>query len=112
MIAATLLGFIAKASLAALALAMFMTLWRVVRGPTLADRVLALDMLSAIAIGFMAVFSIISGHSLYVDIAIALGLVGFLATIAFARFLLTRRQAPPPAPAPSRPRATRRRIRR
>ena len=60
-------------------------------GPTLPDRVLALDMLVAIAIGFIAVLGIRTGQTLYVDIAIALGLVGFLATVAFARFILQRR---------------------
>ena len=63
---------------------------RVVIGPTLPDRVLALDMLVAVAIGFIAVLGIRTGQTLYVDIAIALGLVGFLATVAFARFILQR----------------------
>lgn len=63
---------------------------RVVRGPTLPDRVLGLDMLVGVAIGLIAVLGIKTGFSLYVDIAIALGLVGFLATVAFARFILHR----------------------
>lgn len=115
MSAVLVLDLIAKTALAALALAMFLTLYRVLKGPTLADRVLALDMLTSIAIGFMAVFAILSGHSLYIDIAIALGLVGFLATIAFARFILTRQEKRPQTPAPSRPRPVRpgqRRVRR
>ncbi|MEM9108174.1 MAG: monovalent cation/H+ antiporter complex subunit F, partial [Pseudomonadota bacterium] len=53
-------------------------------------RILALDMLVATAIGFIAVIGIKTGYTLYVDIAIALGLVGFLATVAFARFVLAR----------------------
>ena len=64
---------------------------RVIIGPTLPDRVVALDMLVAIAIGFIAVLGIRTGQTLYADIAIALGLVGFLATVAFARFVLQRR---------------------
>lgn len=102
-----LLPWIVDISLAMLALALVLTAWRVVLGPTLADRVLALDMLSAIAVGFMAVFSIRTGFPLYIDIAIALGLVGFLATIAFARFIMNRkpdsRLPPPPADRPRRP---------
>ena len=77
-------------ALAALSLGFFMTVMRIVRGPTLPDRVLGLDMLVAIAIGFIAVIAIRSGFNLYIDIAIALSLVGFLATIAFARFILAR----------------------
>ena len=63
---------------------------RIIIGPTLPDRVLALDMLVTVGIGFIAVIGIKTGYYLYVDIAIALGLVGFLATVAFARFILTK----------------------
>jgi multicomponent Na+:H+ antiporter subunit F len=78
-------------ALGVLSLSFLLTVARVVIGPTLPDRVLALDMLVAVAIGFIAVLGIRSGHTLYTDIAIALGLVGFLATIAFARFILQRK---------------------
>lgn len=77
-------------TLAILCLAFFITIFRIVRGPTLPDRILGLDMLVAIAIGFIAVVGIKTGYALYVDVAIALGLVGFLATVAFARFVLSR----------------------
>lgn len=113
-LAATVLEQVSLAALPVLGLSLLATAFRVLRGPTLADRVLALDMMTAIAIGFMAVFAIVTGHGLYVDIAIALGLAGFLATVAFARFILTRpdrRQppAPPARPRPNRPGQRRRR---
>jgi multicomponent Na+:H+ antiporter subunit F len=73
-----------------LSVAFLLTVYRVVKGPTLPDRVIALDMLVGIAIGFIAVIAIRTGFDLYVDIAIALCLVGFLATVAFARFILSR----------------------
>lgn len=73
-----------------LGVAFILTVYRVVKGPTLPDRVLALDMLVGIVIGFIAVIAIRTGYTLYIDIAISLGLVGFLATIAFARFILAR----------------------
>jgi multicomponent Na+:H+ antiporter subunit F len=73
-----------------LCLALLVTTMRVIRGPTLPDRVLALDTLAVIAIGLIAVLGIRSGNGYHVDIAIALGLVSFLATVAFARFILTR----------------------
>ena len=65
---------------------------RVIIGPTLPDRVLGLDMLVATGIGFIAVVAIKTSYFLYLDIAIALGLVGFLATVAFARFIMKRDQ--------------------
>lgn len=72
-----------------LSIAFLLTVLRVVLGPTLPDRVIALDMLVGIAIGFLALIAVRTGFDLYVDIAIALALVGFLATVAFARFILT-----------------------
>jgi multicomponent Na+:H+ antiporter subunit F len=76
-------------ALVALSLALLVTAFRVVVGPTLPDRVVALDMLVAIAIGFIAVFAIWTGYTFYIDIALALGLAGFLATIAFARYIIS-----------------------
>jgi multicomponent Na+:H+ antiporter subunit F len=77
-------------ALSVLGLAFLLTVWRVIKGPTLPDRVVALDMLVAIVIGFIALIAIRTGFTLYIDIAISLGLVGFLATVAFARFILAR----------------------
>ena len=68
------------------------TIYRIVVGPTLPDRILALDMLIAVVIGYIVVIAIRTGFVLYLDIAIALGLVGFLSTVAFARFVLQRWQ--------------------
>lgn len=77
-------------SLVVLSVAFVLIAVRIVRGPTLPDRILALDMLVAAVIGFIATIGVKTGYTLYVDIAIALGLVGFLSTVAFARFVLTR----------------------
>ena len=84
----TVLDYATQVALAVLCLSFVITVWRVIIGPTLPDRILALDMLVAVAIGFIAVIAIKTGLTLFVDIAIALGLVGFLATVAFARYVL------------------------
>lgn len=73
-----------------LSLSFLVTTWRVIAGPTLPDRIVGLDTLVVIAIGFIATIGIRTGYTLYVDVAIALGLVGFLATVAFARFVMSR----------------------
>ena len=91
MTAAMLLDWALTAALGVLSVALLITVVRIIIGPTLPDRVIGLDMLVAIAIGFIAVLGIRTGQPLYADIAIALGLVGFLATVAFARFVLQRR---------------------
>jgi multicomponent Na+:H+ antiporter subunit F len=77
-------------ALALLCLSFFVTVYRVIIGPSLPDRIVALDMLVVVAIGFIALIGIKTGYTLYVDVAIALGLVGFLATVAFARFVMSR----------------------
>lgn len=90
---ATIVSAAAITALGILCVALLVTVWRVIVGPSLPDRILALDMLTGIAIGFIAVVAVRTGFSLYIDIAIALGLVGFLATVAFARFVLSRGKA-------------------
>lgn len=74
---------------ALLALAMLLALVRLIVGPTLADRILALDVLTTLGIGIIATFAIRVGQSVYIDVAIALSLMGFIATISFAKYLLS-----------------------
>lgn len=88
-LAADFLGIAIHVALGVLSLAFLMAIWRVLRGPTLPDRVVGLDTLVVIAIGFIGTIGIKTGFTLYVDIGLALGLVGFLATVAFARFTLS-----------------------
>ncbi|WP_312796005.1 cation:proton antiporter [Tianweitania sp.] len=88
-LAADFLWLAIHIALSVLSLAFLMAMWRVLRGPTLPDRVVGLDTLVVIAIGFIATIGIKTGFTLYVDIGLALGLVGFLATVAFARFTLS-----------------------
>jgi multicomponent Na+:H+ antiporter subunit F len=87
---ADFLGWATTITLGILSIAFILTSMRVLLGPELADRVLALDMLVSIGIGFIAVIAIKTGFTLYLDIAIALSLVGFLSTVAFARYILHR----------------------
>lgn len=61
---------------------------RLLLGPTLADRVVALDLIAFLSIAFIGVYSIDTGHEAFLDIAITLALVAFLGTIAFARFII------------------------
>nr|WP_090593689.1 cation:proton antiporter [Pelagibacterium luteolum] len=84
------LHFATTISLGILTLAFLVTIYRIIVGPTLPDRILALDLLIAVAIGYIVVIALRTGFTLYLDIAIALGLVGFLSTVAFARFVLQR----------------------
>lgn len=77
-------------ALVLLGLTLLLSLVRIVLGPTLSDRVLALDLLTVVAMGFIGAIAIRTGLWLYLDIAIALALLGFLATVALARYILLR----------------------
>ena len=77
-------------ALIVLGLALLISVVRIVVGPTLSDRVLALDLMTVIAMGFVGAIALRTGQMIYVDIAIALALLGFLATIALARYVMTR----------------------
>lgn len=113
MAASTVIAAAATIALFLMCVAFFLTVYRVIRGPTLPDRIVALDMLVAIAIGFISVVALKTGFSLYIDIAIALGLVGFLATVALARFVLSRGMQPgEDGPPDGAPRARRKKKRR
>lgn len=96
--ATAFLDWSVQIALVILSVALLATVFKVIVGPTLPDRILALDMLVATAIGFIAAIGIRTGFTLYLDIAITLGLVGFLATVAFARFVLTRGRSENHAP--------------
>ncbi|MDN6297910.1 MAG: monovalent cation/H+ antiporter complex subunit F [Halomonas sp.] len=68
-------------------LALLLAFVRVVRGPSLPDRAVALELFSTIVMGLVGVQAIASGVASFLDVAIVIALMGFLASIGFARFL-------------------------
>ncbi|WP_193162281.1 monovalent cation/H+ antiporter complex subunit F [Microbulbifer hainanensis] len=80
-----------------LLLALALCFYRLLRGPSLADRVVALDVLNILAVAYCALLAIASGRAVYLDAAIALALVAFLVTVAFARFVERSASKRPPA---------------
>lgn len=70
---------------------MVFTLIRLIKGPRLESRVVALDLLTIIGIGVIAIYSMITGRPVFLDIAIVLALISFLGTIAFASYLERQR---------------------
>ncbi len=83
-------GFLLAAAGAALIMltaAVLLALVRLIRGPSLPDRVVALDLIAATAVGIMAAYSVIAGESSILDAAIVVALITFLGTVAFASYL-------------------------
>lgn len=75
---------------AMLMIALFLAFVRLARGPSLPDRVVALDVITVIVAGILAVDTIDTGRSVFLDAAIILALISFLGTVAFARYLERR----------------------
>ncbi|MEM9850902.1 MAG: monovalent cation/H+ antiporter complex subunit F, partial [Pseudomonadota bacterium] len=61
-------------------------LYRLARGPSLPDRVVALDMMTVAIVAFCGLAAISSCDAAFLDVALVLALLGFLATVALARF--------------------------
>ncbi len=77
-------------ALSMIGVALFLALVRLVLGPTLPDRVVALDLIGVLAVGGIAVYAVASDQSVLLDSATVLALVGFLGTVGFARYLERR----------------------
>jgi len=74
-------------SMVIIAASIAITFIRVVRGPSLADRVISLDILTIIAAGMTAVIAMLAGSKTIVDISVLLALLSFLSTVAFAYYM-------------------------
>lgn len=73
-----------------LGLSVVLTFIRLLRGPTVADRVIALDLFTVIGVGIIAAYSIGTNEVAFLDIGVLLAVLGFLATIAFAYYIERR----------------------
>lgn len=80
-------------SMALVALSVAIALVRLVLGPSLPDRVVALDMMTVTIVAFCGLAALRYQAPAFLDVALSLALVGFLATLALARFA-ERVQAP------------------
>lgn len=73
---------------AALGLALAMNLWRLFRGPGVADRILALDTMVINVIGLIVLAGIAGDSGTSFEAALLLAMVGFVSTVAYCKFLL------------------------
>jgi multicomponent Na+:H+ antiporter subunit F len=71
-------------------LALLLVLVRLARGPSLSDRVIALDLIAVLAVSLIAMVAFEADQPIFLDAAIVLALVAFLGTVAFARYLERR----------------------
>lgn len=74
--------------LSGITLSILLSAYRVLRGPTIPDRVVALDNISTNLVAVIVVFSIRSQSALYIDVALVIAILSFLATVVAAKYLL------------------------
>ncbi|KQO00242.1 MAG: K+/H+ antiporter subunit F [Stenotrophomonas nitritireducens] len=71
-------------------LAMLLALWRLLRGPTVPDRILALDTLSVTAIAELMLFGMYINSAVYFEAALVIAMLGFCSTVVLSKFVLRR----------------------
>lgn len=76
--------------IAVLTVAIGLAFIRLVRGPSLPDRVVALDLMTTLSIAFAAAYAIATDQAIFIDIASIVALISFLGTIAFAYYIEKR----------------------
>ena len=70
-----------------LVIASFLCLYRIGKGPTAPDRIVAIDILGTLIVGFCAVLALATGQDFYMNVAIAWALLSFIGTLALAKHL-------------------------
>ena len=65
---------------------------RFIKGPSIADRVISFDLMIIVGLGTIAVASMLSNQSTFLDVAMVVALIGFLSTVAFSYYLEKRQR--------------------
>ena len=86
--AETLLDWAVIIAFVSLALGQLLSMVRLVLGPTQGDRILALDTMVINALGLVILLGIHQGVQIYFEVSLLIAMLGFVSTVALARFLL------------------------
>jgi multicomponent Na+:H+ antiporter subunit F len=88
----TLIDYLFYIILPVLIISIVLIFYRFIKGPSIADKVIALDLLITTGIGVIAVYSMIYNQSTLLDTALILALIAFLSTVALSYYLEKRRK--------------------
>ncbi len=86
----TLVIYAVVAAMHVVAVAMLLALFRLVRGPTVPDRILALDTLFVAAIAQLMLFGIYVRTAVYFEAALIIAMLGFVGTVVLSKYVLRR----------------------
>jgi multicomponent K+:H+ antiporter subunit F len=81
----------APIALVMMAAALLLNLWRLLRGPSAADRVVALDTMYVNTLALLVLLGVWRGSSLYFEAGLVIAMLGFVGTVALCRYLLRGR---------------------
>jgi len=79
--------FAVTAGVYILCVGMAFCLWRLIRGPELADRVLAADLLALHVVGLVVLLTIYIGDLVFFDAALVVSIIGFVSTVGFSQYI-------------------------
>ena len=82
-----MLEFATQFALITLAVAVLVAVFRLVKGPTLPDRVVAMDLIGILAVGLIVVLAASTNVRAVLDAAIVIALIAFVATVAYATYI-------------------------
>ena len=71
-----------------------LVLIRFVKGPSLPDRVISLDVFSANLLAVLAIYSVLAEEKAYLNVALIMSLIAFVGTMTFAYYLVQKRPKP------------------
>ncbi len=83
-----MIGYAVIFGFACLTLALGLNLWRLLKGPTVGDRIVALDTMVINAIALIVLIGIAKANDTYFEAALLLAMVGFISTVAYCKFML------------------------
>lgn len=76
------------AALGVVGVAMLLCLWRLLRGPTVADRILALDTLYINTIALLMLFGMYLRSAIFFEVALIIAMLGFVGTVVLSKYLI------------------------
>lgn len=83
-----MLSMVLPYALGLVTLALLLSLYRLLAGPSVPDRILALDALYLNTIALLVLFGLLQGSALYFEAALLIAIMGFIGTVALSKYLL------------------------
>ncbi|WP_135613042.1 cation:proton antiporter [Methanococcoides sp. AM1] len=74
-------------SLTFMVIAIIPCIYRIIKGPTIPDRVIAVDAMTTVIVAILGIYSYIQGSAFFMDVALVLAIISFVGTITISKYL-------------------------